>query len=154
MNRKICLRLLILAGTLFCVLSCGPGVYQGGNWQAVVHKVRYEKDFGIGPNKYDGLAIDVAIEYTGPDGQVIPPAVKLQKGSETGIRATLVQTNKNDPASDLIIRAWLGDTGTKFDMKKGDTLSKAPITFLWSIKGKSGAFKLLIGDIPPINIYL
>jgi len=154
MNNLKLLKLIILAVTVLSFISCGPGIYQSSNWKATVHKVRYEEDFGVGPNKYDGLVIDISVEYIGPDGKVPPPAIYLKKGSEPESRATLVQTNKSDPASDLIIRAWLGDKGTKFDMKKGDTLSKAPLSFLWSIKGKGGRFKLLIGDIPPITIYL
>jgi hypothetical protein len=139
---------------LFTWCSGGRGTYTGNNWQVTVHHVRYETNFGIAPNQYDGLVIDVSVEYIGPDGEVPAPAIYLEKGAEKELRATLVQTHKNDPASDLIIRAWLGDKGTKFNMKKGDTLSKVPFSLLWSMPEKRGSFKLLIGDVPPISIYL
>ena len=48
----------------------------------------------------------------------------------------------------------LGDMNTKFNVKKGDTLNKTPFSLLWSMPGKRGLFKLLIGDVPPISIYL
>ena len=146
--------LIVLAAIVFFSVSCGYGVHESDNWKVTVHKVRFEKDFGIAPNKRDGLVIDVSIQYIGPDGEVLAPAIYLKKGSNPELRAALVQTTKKDPASDLIIRAWLGDKGTKFKMKRGDTLSKAPISFLWSVPEKSGHFKLMVGDIPPIAIYL
>lgn len=144
----------MVAAIVLFFASCTSGPHKSKNWEVIVHKVRYEKSFGFAPKKYNGLVIDVTVKYIGPDGQVIAPAIYLKKGSGEELRATLVQTQKNDPASDLIIRAWLGDKGTKFKMKTGDTLSKAPFSLLWSLPKKTGRFKLMIGDVPPIDIYL
>ena len=156
MNKFKLLVLFILAAVVFFSVSCGYGVHEGDNWRVTLHKARYEEGFGIAPNKHDGLVIDLSVEYIGPDGEVPAPAIHLKKGSEPEVRATLVQTNKKDKATDLIIRSWLGDTGTKFDMKKGDTISNAPISLLWSVpeKEKGGNFQLMVGDAPPIGIYL
>jgi hypothetical protein len=144
----------MLALVILLTVSCGTGMYEGDSWRVFVKKVRYEDNFGIAPNQQDGLVIDVIIEYIGPDGKVLAPAISLKKGSEPELKAALVQTRENDPASDLIIRAWLGDKETKFDMKKGDTLSKAPLSLLWKMPEQRGRFKLLIGDVPPITVYL
>ena len=154
MNKLKSSALLILAAIVFFSASCGYGVREGENWKVTVHKVRFEEDFGIAPNKRDGMVIDLSIEYIGPDGEVPAPAIYLKKGSEPEVKATLVQTTKKDKATDLIIRAWLGDKGTKFKMKRGDTISNAPISLLWSVKEKGGHFQLLVGDVPPIDIYL
>jgi len=154
MNKLKLSGLFILAAIVFLLASCGYGVHEGENWKVTVHNARFEKGFGLGPKKYDGLVIDVSIEYIGPDGEVPAPAIYLKKGSEPEVKATLVQTTKKDKATDLIIRAWLGDKETKFDMKKGDTISNAPLSLLWSAPGKSGHFQLMIGDVPPIAIYL
>jgi hypothetical protein len=146
-------RLLMVAAIVLLFASCTSGPYKSNNWEVVVHKVRYETNFGFAPKKYNGFVIDVSVKYIGPDSEVIAPAIYLKKGSGEELRADLVQTQKSDPASDLIIRAWLGDKETKFKMKTGDTLSKAPLSLLWALPKKPGQFKLMIGDVPPIDIY-
>ncbi|MBN1770437.1 MAG: hypothetical protein JXB32_04180 [Deltaproteobacteria bacterium] len=143
---------LLLLGILG---SCGrkDGVYEGATWQATVHQVRYQKDFGADmASPVDGLVVELSIRYVGAEADVSPPAVELRVGDGEKQRATMVVTQPPDQATDLIMRTWLGFSSTTFPMETGDGVSKKPLRFVWEMPEGQGPFTLHVGDLPPIPI--
>ena len=150
---KIAVLCILALWFVFC--GGGPGTYASDNWQVTINKVYYEKDYQSGAKHYSGLAINLLVKYIGPRGKVNAPSIYLTDKKSVKRMATLIHLGiEKFNASGILLKAWLGDKETKFDLKPGDSLKKDGFMLLWKMQEAKGDYKLVIGDISPIPISL
>jgi hypothetical protein len=141
---------------VFYLCTCGKvNEYQSEStlWSVTAKNPRFERNFGVGYNKLDGLVIDLHIQYLGPDTKRQFPRIYLIEGeSKDKIYPASGTTGKNDQATDKLIHLIIGHSDALFDLKQGEYLTNDPIAILWEVEQFHSCW-LHVGDTPVMKIF-
>lgn len=148
--QKIYRVLFILLGFIL-ISGCGGNADQSNNWKVVIESAKWEKKFGVGPNRPDGLVVGFELYYLGADGKSSMPHIYLLRDGEK-VAATHAHFDKEGSAAQMnIIQAMLG--GKKlFDLKKGEPVTKGKTYLIFEISKNRSKYEFVVGDIDPVRI--
>ena len=148
--------MIIVSVIVALTLTCG----NWREWQvennilkAIVKNPRFETAFGDPKNKISGLAVDLHIQYLGPDdGQVSPDIYLTQGESQEKIYAVAANFGENEKSTYDIFYHLNGTARRIFALKQGEYLTRDPVAVLWNVP-QGPAYWLHVANLPPINIF-
>jgi hypothetical protein len=129
--------------------GCSRNSAQSRNWKLTVGERKLHSN-SSGDQDFT-LIVECQIQFLGPTGKVVLPAIHLQHPSGTIIQSH--QAKFTGPMSERVLHAMLSDTA-KFPMRTGELLCPKPFRLWFELPDRSGPVKLQVGDVPPIALDL